>query len=440
MLLNLLLAVAVHQPKWTLTFSQEFDGPKGSAPDPKVWSRDLGGGGFGNNEMQSYTDGASNAFLDGKGHLIIEARKETTTGSDKKTKDYSSARLKTSESFSQAYGKIEARIKMPKGKGIWPAFWMLGGNIGKLGWPGSGEIDIVEYLGHETSMAHGTIHGPGYSGAGGVSGSTDTKVNLSDDFHTYGIQWEPERIQFTVDGVVYQTTTPNDIGVNNWVYDHPFFIILNLAVGGNWPGYPDATTTFPQQLVVDYVRAYKDENLVVDTEGIRKRAEERKANGLKYIWPGPFKVPGSVPFADFNLGGPEVGYHDSDPENQGGQYRLKDGVDIGASGSSPKFSVGWTKAGEWLAYDLDVLESGTFDTEIRIASDGEGGDFHFELDGKSIGNKVSVPSTGGWTNWKSVSAGTMLLTKGKHRLKLKMDLNGKTGSIGNLLSLKFTKV
>jgi Glycosyl hydrolases family 16/Carbohydrate binding module (family 6) len=419
MLTTLILASAIHQPKWVLTFSQEFDGKTGTAPDRKIWSRDIGGGGYGNNELQSYTDGNKNAFLNGKGSLIIEARKEKTTGDDNITRDYSSARLKSNVGFT---------------------FWMLGADIGTAGWPKCGEIDIVEFLGHETTTVHGTIHGPGYSGGAGVSGITNSARPLYDDFHTYAIEWEPEQIRFYLDGVLYQTTTTNDVGTNDWVYDHPFFLILNLAVGGNWPGNPDATTTFPQQLTVDYIRAYKDENLVIDTEGIRKRTEYRKTHGPVYTWPGPFAVPGLVPIADFNLGGPEVGYHDTNPQNEGGKYRLKDGVDIGSSGRADiKQSVGWTKAGEWLAYDINVTETGRYSTEIMIASEGDGGDFHLEVDGKPITGSITVQNTGGWSNWKAILGGTVSLTKGKHVLKLKMDKEGKTGAIGNLASIRFAK-
>ena len=153
---------------WKLTFSQEFEGPKGTAPDPAVWARDLGGHGFGNNEMESYTDGAKNAFLNGSGQLVIEARKEPTKGADGIAKDYSSARLKTQGTFSQLYGKFEARLWLPKGQGIWPAFWMLGDNIGSAGWPKCGEIDIMEFLGHDVKNSYGTLHGPGYSGGAGI--------------------------------------------------------------------------------------------------------------------------------------------------------------------------------------------------------------------------------------------------------------------------------
>lgn len=427
-------------PKWVLTFGQEFDGTKGTEPDPKIWSRDIGGGGFGNGEHQSYTDGNKNAFLDGNGNLIIEARKEPTKGPDGIAREYSSARLKTDKSFAQAYGKFEARLKMPKGKGIWPAFWMLGDNIGKVGWPNSGEIDIMEYLGHLTHKTHGTIHGPGYSGAGGVSGSVEAKTPLSDGFHVYAIEWEPEEIRWYLDGVLFQKVTPNDIGTNDWVYDHPHFIILNLAVGGAWPGYPDANTTFPQQFVIDYVRVYKDENLKIDSEGIKKRATARKLNGPTYKWPGPFKIPGEIPAAEYNEGGEGKAYHDEEAQNQGGQGRVKEGVDVGASGASGiRNSVGWTKEGEWLTYDLDVTESATYKIEAMVASEGDGGIFHLEVDGKMAGSDTSVPNTGGWTTWKPISVGSAYLSKGKHTLKLKMDKNGKNGSIANFMSIKFLK-
>jgi beta-glucanase (GH16 family) len=442
MVTALILFTAIYQPKWTQTFAQEFDGKAGTAPDRKIWSRDTGGGGFGNNELETYTDGNKNAFLDGQGNLVIEARKERVTGDDNITRDYTSARLKTNASFTQAYGKIEARMKMPVGKGIWPAFWMLGADIGKAGWPKCGELDIMEFLGHEPKITHGTIHGPGYSGGAGVSSSTISPTNLNDGFHVYGIEWEPEAIRFYLDGKLFQTTTPNDIGTNDWVYDHPFFIILNLAVGGGWPGNPDANTTFPQRLIVDYIRAYKDENLVIDTEGIRQRAEYRKAHGPTYNWPGPFAIPGMIPAADYNLGGAEVAYHDTTPQNEGGQGRIKEGVDVGFSGSPiSKFSIGWTKAGEWLKYDLVVEETASYSADIQVASEGEGGSLHLEVDGKMIGDSVSVPNTGGWSNWQKVTAGSTRMTKGKHTLKVMMDREStKTGSIGNIMSLRFTKL
>lgn len=432
--------MAILVPKWKLTFSQEFAGVKGTAPDPAVWGRDLGGHGFGNNEMESYTDGARNAFLNGSGQLVIEARKEPTTGADGIKKDYSSARLKTAGKFSQLYGKFEARLWLPKGKGIWPAFWMLGENIDKVGWPKCGEIDIMEFLGHETNRSYGTLHGPGYSGGEGIQRKMVGQQELSAGFHTYSVIWEPELMEFFVDDKSFGKITPDDMGENEWVFNKPQFIILNLAVGGYWPGYPDATTTFPQRMLVDYVRAYKDENLVVDEAAIEKRRLARLAKARQPVNPAPVAIPGTVFFANYATGGTEISYHDSDTGNNGGAYRKQDGVDIGASGdASFKYSVGWTKAGEWMEYVIDVPVAGSYTGTVRAASEGSGGAFHFEIKGKRVGSSVTVSSTGGWTQWQPFSAGTFNLPKGKSYLRVVMDSEGATGSIGNLLSLELKK-
>ena len=240
-------------------WSDEFNGPSGSAVDSTKWSFDVGGKGWGNDELETYTGRTANAQLEG-GSLVIKAIKETFTGADKITRNYTSARLLTKNKFSQAYGRFEARIKIPYGQGIWPAFWMLGNNIDTLRWPNCGEIDIMENIGREPSMVHGTFHGPGYSGGNGI-GAAYTLTGgkkFSDDFHRFAVEWEPNVMRFYVDGNLYQTRTPLDLPAGtSWVFDHPFFIILNVAVGGGWPGNPDATTAFPQQMLVDYVRVYR---------------------------------------------------------------------------------------------------------------------------------------------------------------------------------------
>jgi len=246
---------AVDDKKWELTFSDEFNGPKGNAPDEKKWGRDLGAQGYGNHELEDYTDGNRNAFLDGDGNLIIEARKEPS-GTAKP--HYTSARLKTEGKFAQAYGRFEARIKLPIGQGIWPAFWMLGDNIGRVGWPDSGEIDILEQRGQHPSTVLGTLHGPGYSGGAGKTANTTLEHGtLHDDFHIYAVEWTPESIKWYLDDKCYHTVTPADLHGKKWVFDHPFFVILNCAVGGDFVGSPNETTKFPQRLVVDYVRVYK---------------------------------------------------------------------------------------------------------------------------------------------------------------------------------------
>ncbi len=247
------------RPGWTLTWSDEFSGPDGSPADPSKWVLETGGNGWGNQELEYYTARPENSFQQ-DGNLVIKVLAEKFTGTDGVSRDYTSARLKTAGKFSQAYGRFEARIKIPKGQGIWPAFWLLGDHIGKMGWPDCGEIDIMENIGKEPALVHGTIHGPGYSGGGGPSAPFALLDNarFADDFHVYAVEWEPKAIRFYVDDHLYSTRTPNDIPKDaKWVFDHPFFILLNVAVGGSWPGSPDAATQLPQTMLVDYVRVYK---------------------------------------------------------------------------------------------------------------------------------------------------------------------------------------
>lgn len=240
------------------TWSDEFDGPAGSAPDPGKWTLETGGSGNGNHELQYYRDSRDNAALDGDGNLVITARKNTDTGLQcwYGPCQYTSARLNTAKTFTQAYGRFEARVKVPRGQGMWPAFWMLGDDLGTAGWPNSGEIDIMENVGYEPGVVHGTVHGPGYSGGGGIGAAYTLPggASFADDFHVFAVDWSPEKITWSVDGTTYQTRTPADLGGRKWVYDHPFFLILNLAVGGDWPGSPNAGTAFPQTMTIDYVR------------------------------------------------------------------------------------------------------------------------------------------------------------------------------------------
>lgn len=241
-------------PGWTLVWSDEFDGPAGSRPDASRWVAETGGHGWGNNELEYYTDRPENASMDGNGSLVITARAEAYMGND-----YTSARLKTQGTFEQTYGRFEARLDIPAGQGIWPAFWTLGNDIGSVNWPNCGEIDIMENIGREPTIVHGTLHGPGYSGGNGIgeSYSLPNDEPFGAAYHVYAIEWEESVVRWYVDGTLYQTRTPADLpGGAEWVYDHPFFMLLNVAVGGQWPGNPDGTTTFPQQMLVDYVRVY----------------------------------------------------------------------------------------------------------------------------------------------------------------------------------------
>jgi len=244
---------------WTLLWSDEFEGPTGSPVDATKWVLQVGGNGWGNSELQYYTERTANAFLS-NGSLAIRALREPYLGPDGVARDFTSARLKTQGHFEQAYGRFEARLKIPRGQGVWPAFWLLGADIPQVGWPRCGEIDIMENIGREPSTVHGTIHGPGYSAEGGLSAAymlPGAKV-FADDFHVFAVEWEPSEIRWYVDDRLFAKRTPSDLPPGrSWVFDHPFFVILNLAVGGKWPGNPDSTTIFPQTLLVDYVRVFR---------------------------------------------------------------------------------------------------------------------------------------------------------------------------------------
>jgi beta-glucanase (GH16 family) len=257
-LLPLLLALCLQplsaQNGWKLAWSDEFNAPAGTPPDPAKWTYDLGATGWGNQELQEYTRSSDNVFQDGQGNLLIRVLAKPAGG-------YTSARLKTTGLFTTTYGKIEARIRIPYSQGIWPAFWMLGEDIRTAGWPRCGEIDILENIGKEPLIVHGTVHGPGYSGGKGIGKPYQLAggKRFADDFHVYSIIWKSDSIEWLVDGNSYHKfTTANLPEGTKWAFDHPFFILLNVAVGGNWPGSPDATTVLPQQMSVDYVRVYHE--------------------------------------------------------------------------------------------------------------------------------------------------------------------------------------
>ena len=243
----------------TLVWQDEFNQAPGSGPDAAKWVYDLGKDKWGNRELETYTDSRANVFVatdpaatDGK-VLVLRAVK-AADGS------YTSGLLKTLGKFTARFGRFEARIKMPRGKGIWPAFWMLGENIAQVKWPTCGEIDIIESLGDRPGIVYGTAHGPGYSGGHGIQGRVTLPPGeaLADGYHVYAVEWSPGKVEWSFDGRVYHTITPAQLPLGTrWVYDDsPFFILLNLAVGGYWPGYPDATTQFPQEMRIDYVRVY----------------------------------------------------------------------------------------------------------------------------------------------------------------------------------------
>jgi beta-glucanase (GH16 family) len=237
--------------KTQLVMSDEFN--TDGLPNQNMWNYNIGTGsnGWGNNELQYYTDRPQNIKVE-NGMLKITAVKESFMGSA-----YTSARILTKGKFEQKYGRYEARIKLPFGKGLWPAFWMLGANSDTVIWPQCGEIDIMEYLGSKPTSIFGTVHGPGYSGGNAVSKNfVLTNDRYDNDFHIFGIEWGENYVNYYVDDVLYNQITPKDVP-GEWVFNQPFYIILNMAVGGNFPGSPNSDTVFPQSMLIDYVRVYQ---------------------------------------------------------------------------------------------------------------------------------------------------------------------------------------
>lgn len=254
-----LTLTGVHAAAGPLVWNDEFDQPVDSGPDSARWVHDLGAGGWGNAELQTYTATRQNAAIvadpaatDGRA-LAITARRDATGA-------YTSARLKTQGKFSTTYGRIEARIRSTSGQGLWPAFWMLGDTIATVGWPACGEIDVLEIVGARPSVAHAAVHGPGYSGRNALSDrfTLPSGATFDEAYHVFAVDWSPGKIVWSVDDAVYHTVTRNSLPADGrWVFDDAaFFLLLNLAVGGHWPGKPDASTVFPQSLTIDYVRVY----------------------------------------------------------------------------------------------------------------------------------------------------------------------------------------
>lgn len=257
LVLGLVLTLVVGSPapaRAAVVFADEFTGTAGSSPDPSRWVAELGGGTY-NGELQCYTGSTDNARLDGAGNLLLVAlRAPGTRCSDGAVRDYTSARLDTRATFT--YGAVEMRAKMPTAHGMWPAFWALGADMPQVSWPRAGEIDIAEVIGSQPTVHHVAVHGPLANGRPyAVEGQLDAGVDLARDFHVYRADWAPGSITFSFDGRVVRTVTPSSLPRRaTWVFDHPFHLLLNVAVGGSWPGPPDAGTTWPQVMTVDYVR------------------------------------------------------------------------------------------------------------------------------------------------------------------------------------------
>lgn len=240
------------EKSWTLVWQDEFDGAEGESPDPSKWGFDIGTD-WGNQQLEFDTDRPENASLDGEGNLRIVSRRESFGG-----RAFTSARMTTQGKFSQTYGRFEARMQMPLGQGLWPAFWLLGENIDEVSWPQCGEIDIMEYRGQEPQIVHGSLHGPGnFAGQALTQSFTLPNDRFDVGFHLFAVEWDENGISYFVDDRLYYQIKPEDTG--EWVFNAPFFIIVNVAVGGNYVGPPNESTAFPQTMLVDYVRVYREE-------------------------------------------------------------------------------------------------------------------------------------------------------------------------------------
>jgi beta-glucanase (GH16 family) len=414
-------AAARADPAWTMVWDDEFTGAAGALPDSTRWAYDLGGGGWGNGELETYTDSTSNVYQTGSGGLVIQALDNG---------GYTSARIKTQALFDQAYGMVEASIELPagttEGSGLWPAFWMLGSNINSVSWPACGEIDMMENIGQYNTNTQngGHIHGPVEPGGGDYNGGDGVGAiytlpagqAMNTGFHVYGVQWSPTSISYFVDGTVYQTLSAAGLPAGGqWVFNHPFFIILNLAVGGPIGGA--VACSFPQQMQVQWVRVYKATD-----------------NGT-----GPYggtapSLPGVIQAANYDTyddatdptePGEGFAYNALNPTNTSGQYRAGDAISMENCTDSSSLNGGYdcdyTSPGQWMQYTVNVTQAGGYTFDARVASDETGGTFHFDVDGTEVGGELTAPNTGGWQNWTDVTEGGIALTAGQHVILLDED-------------------
>ncbi|MAP02689.1 MAG: glycoside hydrolase [Candidatus Marinimicrobia bacterium] len=241
---------------WNIVWQDEFD--KDSL-DLTKWSREIGGHGWGNNELQFYTDSDSNSYVE-NGNLILKAQVVPQgIGSSRGLRYYSSARLRTYGKGDWKYGRIEVKAKVASGQGIWPAIWMLPTDWLFGGWPSSGEIDIMEHVGYDLGVVHGSVHTEAYNHKINTQRSSARKIaNVDTEFHVYSIIWDKDKISFFIDDVQYFLFENDQQGnYKTWPFDQRFHLLINIAVGGDWPGNPDNSTNFPRKMLVDYVRVYE---------------------------------------------------------------------------------------------------------------------------------------------------------------------------------------
>ena len=413
--------------QYQLVWSDEFSG---STLDAANWDPQIGTGtlyglpaGWGNSELQYYTDRTDNVFVSG-GALHIVARSESFGG-----RSYTSARIRSAGLQEFLYGRIEARIQLPSGQGIWPAFWMLPTTSPYGTWAASGELDVVESVNTATTI-YGTAHyGDQWPGQVSNGDTYSPGTNFGAGYHVYAMEWEPDEIRWYVDGVEIHTLTSaqwfstNSGGNPRAPFDVPFHLLLNVAVGGDFPGSPNGSVGFPMEMLVDYVRVYQVPPPTQEPFG-----------GT------PAPIPGTVEAEDFDIGGEGVAYHDFEATNLGGAYRTDEGVDLQPC-SEGGFNVGWQRQGEWIEYTVNVQTSGDYDVSARVASETTGGIFHLEFaegpgPDTSTGTFIA-PVTGGWQTWTTATS-TVTLTAGEQVMRFVND--GSASSEYNLNWFQFTLV
>jgi len=383
-------AFTLAQPEnMTLVWSDEFS--ENGHPDSSKWSYDVGGDGWGNNELQYYTENdLDNARVE-DGYLIIETLKET-----RGSKNYTSARLVTREKGDWLYGRVEVRAKLPGGRGTWPAIWMLPTDWNYGGWPDSGEIDIMEHVGYDMNRIHGTVHTKSFNHTLGTQvGKNIVASGVNQQFHTYSLEWRPERVDIFVDDTHYFSFANDHTGFASWPFDKRFHLLLNIAVGGNWGGVEGVDDSiFPQRMVVDYVRVYAFDDLNA---------------GFVH------KVPGSLAAAQYT---------------EASGVSVETSSDVGAG-----LNLGWIKGGDQVSYTVDVQQSGSYELKLRYASPTGATAIQVLANNQEKLRAANLTSTGGWQNWTTASLGQVNLEAGRQTLTVKF--LGSTADDLNLNRLTF---
>lgn len=385
---------------WQPVWNDEFNG---TSIDASRWRFELGGGGWGNNEIQTYTDSTRNATVWGPypitakfkrpptGTLAIVGRRDAAGG-------FSSARLASRAAWT--YGKVEIRALVPGGVGTWPAIWMLpaAGSYGNLAWPDNGEIDIMEEVGHEGDVAHCSVHTHTYNWMNG-NGPTNgwNLANMVGGWHLYSLEWFPDHVDIKADGGTVLTWRREGRDWRAWPFDRPFELRLNMAIGGNWGGAQGVTTTgWPRGFLIDYVRVYR-------------------AATSPYL---PRTAPGTAQATDYDQGGQGFSFYDSTPANEGGLGSRVDAVDVGTSPTEGLY-IGWIAPDEWWTYTFDVPQAGSYTLNLRTAAPAAGARLTADVDDQKFLPSVDVAPTGSWDTFGTTSAGTLSLTAGVHRVRVR---------------------